>query len=542
MNHPAPRLLLASSSVYRRQLLEKLGLTFDSASPDIDETPLPDETPTALVQRLAEQKAKALATSHPETLIIGSDQVATLEQHILTKPHTHERAVEQLRLSSGRKVQFLTGLCLYNSSTQHSQVILETFNVHFRPLNDGQIERYHYDSAGHLTRIEPAQPPLTPLMGGQSPAAPAADPSIHLRYDLWGRLVQRTHGGLTLAFEYDSAGRLTRLVNENGAQSRFAWDALDRLVQPLVGGIYTSDPDKLSLRATLPRFLDMEAEFGSVINATRNQKQARGPDIDSSGSGARYGLFTTPRDGLSSLINHLADQIAAHPTASVCLNQKIEWVAPSAEGWDVALTGSAQPPTSFGEVILTLPAYRAAALMSDSRQDELKSLLAGIEYASSAIVVTGHALADFEHPLDAFGLVVPLVEQRRILATSFTSRKFPGRAPAEKILLRTFVGGAMQPELLDGDDDEIRQLVNEELKEILGMRQPPEFSEVVRYQRAMPQYHVGHLQRVDRIERLVENTAGLHLAGSAYRGVGIPDSIASGRAAADAALAEDVSA
>jgi len=153
MNHPAPRLLLASSSVYRRQLLEKLGLTFDSASPDIDETPLPDETPTALVQRLAEQKAKALATSHPETLIIGSDQVATLEQHILTKPHTHERAVEQLRLSSGRKVQFLTGLCLYNSSTQHSQVILETFNVHFRPLNDGQIERYlqreqPYDCAG----------------------------------------------------------------------------------------------------------------------------------------------------------------------------------------------------------------------------------------------------------------------------------------------------------------------------------------------------------------------------------------------------------
>ncbi|MFS4514531.1 RHS repeat-associated core domain-containing protein [Delftia tsuruhatensis] len=98
-------------------------------------------------------------------------------------------------------------------------------------LPNGQIERYHYDSAGHLTRIEPAQPPLTPLMGGQSPAAPAADPSIHLRYDLWGRLVQRTHGGLTLAFEYDSAGRLTRLVNENGAQSRFAWDTLDRLVQ-----------------------------------------------------------------------------------------------------------------------------------------------------------------------------------------------------------------------------------------------------------------------------------------------------------------------
>lgn len=322
---------------------------------------------------------------------------------------------------------------------------------------------------------------------------------------------------------------------------RFGKEALDRLVQPLVGGIYTSDPDKLSLRATLPRFLDMEAEFGSVINATKMQKQARGPDIDSSGSGARYGLFTTPRDGLSSLIDHLADQVAAHPTASVCLNQNIERVEPSAAGWNIALAGSAQPPLPFDDVILTLPAYRAARLMSDSRQDELKNLLTGIEYASSAIVVTGHALADFAHPLDAFGLVVPLIEQRRILATSFTSRKFPNRAPAGKILLRTFVGGAMQPELLNADDSEIQQLVNEELKEIFGMRQAPEFSEVVRYQRAMPQYHVGHLQRVDRIERLVENTAGLHLAGSAYRGVGIPDSIASGRAAADAALATEIS-
>ncbi|MCR9199368.1 MAG: protoporphyrinogen oxidase [Planctomycetaceae bacterium] len=316
---------------------------------------------------------------------------------------------------------------------------------------------------------------------------------------------------------------------------RFGREALERLVQPLVGGIYASDPDKLSLRATLPRFLDMEAEFGSVINATKQQKQARGPDIDSSGSGARYGLFTTPRDGLSSLVDHLADQIAAHPTATLCLNQKIESVQPAGSCWNVVLTGE-NPPQSFDEVIMTLPAYRVAELICDPHQSELRDLLAGIEYASSAIVVTGHSLSDFAHPLDAFGLVVPLVEQRRILATSFTSRKFPNRAPAGRILLRTFVGGAMQPELLDADDSEIQQLVNEELKEILGMRKPPEFSEVVRYQRAMPQYHVGHQQRVDRIERLIGNTAGLHVAGSAYRGVGIPDSIASGRAAADAAL------
>ena len=322
---------------------------------------------------------------------------------------------------------------------------------------------------------------------------------------------------------------------------RFGPEALERLVQPLVGGIYTSDPEKLSLRATLPRFLEMEAEFGSVINATKRQRQVRGPDIDSSGSGARYGLFTTPRDGLSSLIDHLAGQLRQHETTSIRLGTPVASVRANSpdSGWQLHPAGAATPE-SFDEIIITLPAYRAASVICETRQTaelaELRTLLSGIEYASSAIVVTGHRLADFEHPLDAFGLVIPLVERRRILATSFTSRKFARRAPDGSILLRTFVGGAMQSELLQAPDEDIAAMVHEELTDILGMRQPPQFSEVVRYQQAMPQYHLGHLERVDRIETLIAGTPGLHVAGSAYRGVGIPDSIASGRAAADAAL------
>lgn len=167
---------------------------------------------------------------------------------------------------------------------------------------------------------------------------------------------------------------------------------------------------------------------------------------------------------------------------------------------------------------------------------DLRQHLSAIEYASSAIVVSGHQLSDFRHRMDAFGMVVPACERRQILAVSFSSRKFEGRAPAGQIVLRTFLGGAMQPELMERSDEEMLAIVNTELRQIFGMSQEPMFAEVMRYDRAMPQYHVGHLDRVAAIERGVGQHAGLQLAGSGYRGVGIPDSIESGREAAERVL------
>jgi oxygen-dependent protoporphyrinogen oxidase len=175
-------------------------------------------------------------------------------------------------------------------------------------------------------------------------------------------------------------------------------------------------------------------------------------------------------------------------------------------------------------------------LLPDQSFQDLVTLLKKIEYASSAIVVSGHKLTDFRNPMDAFGLVIPAIENRKILAVSFSSRKFPNRAPEGHILLRTFVGGAMQPELLQMDDDAMVATVNSELKDIFGMSADPMFSEVVRYNNAMPQYHVGHLELVAQIESAQAKIPGLQLAGSAYNGVGIPDSIASGQAAADRVL------
>ena len=135
---------------------------------------------------------------------------------------------------------------------------------------------------------------------------------------------------------------------------------------------------------------------------------------------------------------------------------------------------------TFDAVIVTLPTHAAARILKTAISPELHAALQEIEYASSAIVVSGHQLSDFDHPMDAFGLVVPAIERRKILAVSFSSRKFPGRAPAGQILLRTFVGGAMQPELLNSDDDTIAGFVNDELRSIFGMKAEPMFSEVIR--------------------------------------------------------------
>ncbi len=323
---------------------------------------------------------------------------------------------------------------------------------------------------------------------------------------------------------------------------RFGREALDRLVQPLVGGIYTSDPDKLSLMATMPRFLEMEQSHGSVIRATlaqqkSEQKSASG-EQGSSGSGARYGLFATAKNGLGDLINSLESWLKNKGQVDFRSGCRIREVSPPSDvnsEWSVIVEDSTAPEL-FDAVVITQPTHVAALMMKHQSMAELSSLLNTIEYASSAIVVSGHNLSDFSHPMDAFGMVVPTTENRKILAVSFSSRKFPNRAPEGQILLRTFVGGAMQPQLLQMDDDAMVATVNEELSQIFGMKMPPAFSEVIRYNKAMPQYHVGHLNLVARIETAQSRLPGLFLAGSAYHGVGIPDSIASGRRAADAAL------
>jgi oxygen-dependent protoporphyrinogen oxidase len=341
-------------------------------------------------------------------------------------------------------------------------------------------------------------------------------------------------GKLRIALEY-LVPRGGSDVDESLAhfvRRRFGNEALERLVQPLVGGIYTSDPEKLSLRATLPRFLDMEREHGSLIRALQRQKRAGSGD--DSASGARYGLFTTLAGGISELVEALSRKVARK--ATVRLQTEVLRIVPQADGRGFVLELPAGTHDQFDAVIVALPACRAARLI-DRFAPRAAAALDSIEYASTAIVVSGHKLADVRHPLDAFGLVVPAIENRKILAVSFTSRKFPERAPEGCVQLRTFVGGAMQPELLELSDDDIKLLVQRELEDIFGVTWRPDLTVVARWMRSMPQYHVGHLDIVARIESELASLPHLALAGNALYGVGIPDSIHSGELAAERVFA-----
>ncbi|MBI1347216.1 protoporphyrinogen oxidase [bacterium] len=314
---------------------------------------------------------------------------------------------------------------------------------------------------------------------------------------------------------------------------RFGAEALDRLVQPLVGGIYTSDPERLSLAATMPRFQEMEREYGSLIRAAYATKPTKSDDRTS--SGARYGLFAGLQGGMQELVDTLTQRI--QPQVAFKLGWRATSLMRSGETENYQLDFENGQQERFSSVILAIPPARIADLIAGF-DAPFSQALRQIESASSAIVVTGHNLSEIAHPLNAFGLVIPHRERRRILAVSFSSRKFPNRAPAGKVLLRTFVGGALQPELFALDDAALEQLVLEELRDTLGVTGAPDFSMIVRYPAAMPQYTLGHRDRVATIEKLQRQHPHLEIAGNSYHGVGVPDSIHSGEQAAERILTE----
>jgi oxygen-dependent protoporphyrinogen oxidase len=257
----------------------------------------------------------------------------------------------------------------------------------------------------------------------------------------------------------------------------------------------------------------------------------RRKSADDNASGARYGMFVSLRDGMSELQTALLERIrSAGEVRTGAAVTRVEPTGPAADsGFRVDFEDGAHDECDA--VVNCVPAWRAADLV-ESWNGQLADALRAIEYASSAIVVSGHRWEDIDHPLDAAGLVVPAIEGRQILAVSFLSRKFPHRAPDGRVILRTFVGGATQPELMSNSDDELRQLVRNELRDVLAVGGEPDFMEVVRWERAMPQYRVGHLDRVHDIEQLCAPLRGFELAGNAYRGVGIPDCIHDGEQAA----------
>jgi oxygen-dependent protoporphyrinogen oxidase len=312
---------------------------------------------------------------------------------------------------------------------------------------------------------------------------------------------------------------------------RFGNEALERVAQPLVGGIYASDPDKLSLAATMPRFKEMERSSRSVIYAMWSAQRQRAKKAET-GSGARWSLFVTLAGGMQEFVDNLARRV---PQDTIRLNSAANEVKRNADNtWRVAI--GTEEIIEADAVIIATPAFRAGGLL---RQVDagIAAELNAIPYASTATVSLAYRREDFSQPPDSFGFVVPAIEKRKIMACTFSSLKYPGRAPQDKILLRAFVGGSLQPELFAASDSEIESSVRDELKSLLGVTAAPLFARIWRHPESMPQYHVGHEARVDRIEAALQKFPTLALAGSAYHGVGISDCVRTGEEAAEKVFA-----
>ena len=341
-------------------------------------------------------------------------------------------------------------------------------------------------------------------------------------------------GKLRLAWEYFTPKKKDDADEslESFVTRRFGRDAFDRLIQPLIGGIYTADPSLLSMQATLPQFVEMERRSGSLIRGVRGQgsgvssQKAVGSKQE---SGARYGMFLAPRDGMQRLVDAVAGKL---PPGVVRLNARVERLMRAVDGskWQVVI--ASEEPREFDGVILASPAPVTGKLLEDI-DEELSRLVGSIPQAGCNVAILGYRREQIAHPLDGFGFVVPTIEKRRIIAGSFASIKFPGRAPEGKVLLRVFIGGALQPELLSLSDAETSNIVLEELCDLLGISGEPEFCDIAHWHGAMPQYHVGHLDKVQQIEERTAKFPGLAIAGNSYRGVGVPFCIHVGEAAAE---------
>ncbi|MGE5244362.1 MAG: protoporphyrinogen oxidase [Betaproteobacteria bacterium] len=320
-------------------------------------------------------------------------------------------------------------------------------------------------------------------------------------------------------------------------ERRFGHEAKAYLAEPLLAGIHAGDVDRLSVKALFPRFAAAERKYGSLLKAFRAQAAAaraagRSPSVD--------GAFLSLPDGLSEMVRAL---VQALPPESIRLNTAATRVVPDpredrgANGGGRDGEGTFRVELAAGEtleaqaVVLAAPAYVAGTLVREADAD-LARLCEEVPYASSATVALGFRRDAVGHPLHGSGFLVPRVEELGILAASWLSSKWPGRAPGDRVLVRTFVGGARDPGALARTDAQLVSLSLDAIRPLLRIDGAPILTHVYRWSRANAQHDVGHVERMEAIERRLTAHPGLFVTGSGFRGVGIPDCVADARATA----------
>jgi oxygen-dependent protoporphyrinogen oxidase len=352
-----------------------------------------------------------------------------------------------------------------------------------------------------------------------------------------------------MALELLLPPRKTGLPDESVAslvERHFGTEAVDRLADPLLSGIYGGDSRQLSARTVLPRLVEMETEYGSLtrgmLAAHRKMKAkmqaaakigqaspAPGPGVGARPSAPRS-IFTTLQGGMQQLVDAI---VARLDSRSVRLSTPVSALEKVTEGWMVLAGGHAE---FYDSVIVAVPAWAAGELLG-AADPVLGKELGAIPYSSSITVNLVYDETNLGILPDGFGFLVPATEGRTMLACTFVHRKFLGRTPTGKVVIRAFLGGAKNEPLLAETDEVLVSIVQRELSEILGSKVigldvAPEHTQVSRWRRAMAQYAVGHQERRKLIAERAAELAGLRLAGNAYDGIGIPDCIRLGRMAA----------
>jgi oxygen-dependent protoporphyrinogen oxidase len=325
-------------------------------------------------------------------------------------------------------------------------------------------------------------------------------------------------GKIRMALDYVIPARKDEADEAVGAfvRRRVGREAFERMAEPLLSGIFAGDADRLSLLSTFPRLRETERKHGSVIKgAIAQRRQMRGATPP---SGPRRTPFVSLTGGLSELIDGIAARLER---TNILTTSSVTAVELHDAGVTLAANGVS---ANFDGVVFATPAWATAALLTDS-DAELGKLLNGIEYVSSATVSLAFRDADVAGKQGGRGFVIPRAEGRTLTAVTWTSSKFGGRVPEGTVLLRGFVGRAGNEEPAFLPEDELLSVVLHELRDILGIHAEPTLTRVYRWHRALPQYNLGHPERLTEIDLRLTHHPSIALTGAAYRGVGIPDCI-----------------
>jgi oxygen-dependent protoporphyrinogen oxidase len=305
---------------------------------------------------------------------------------------------------------------------------------------------------------------------------------------------------------------------------RFGRELLDMIAEPLIAGIHAGDPERMSLKSTFPRFLEMEQDFGSLTRATlasrKKMKEMKKISKGTPSSDPQYSFFISFKRGMYQFVESLVDRIR---DLNLETGKNVKSIEKSDNGkYEVVLDNN--EIIKAESVIITTPAYVTSELLKNFNE-KISNELAKIPYVKTGTISIAYKKEDIKNMKKAFGFLVPGVEKRKIMAATFTSMKWPNRCPDEFYLIRCFIGGKYNQQMIELDDDTIISTVKNELKSILGIDAEPYLYRIFRWVDNMPQYNIGHLDLLENIDNEILQYKGFQITGSAYRGIGIPDCI-----------------